>query len=83
MKSTKVILLLTGIAIGAVAGILLAPEEGKKTRDKWAKKAKKYKKDFADKTEELKEKAKEYKDKANDIKDNIEGAVKDVKKRFG
>ncbi|HEY5406776.1 MAG TPA: YtxH domain-containing protein [Ginsengibacter sp.] len=69
------ILFLSGIALGALAGLLMAPDEGSKTRKKWLKKAKKYKKDVADK-------ASEYKDKAADFKDNIEGAVHDVKKRF-
>ena len=69
------ILFLSGIALGALAGLLMAPDEGSKTRKKWIKKAKKYKKDFTDK-------ASEYKDKVADFKDNIEGAVNDVKKRF-
>lgn len=69
------ILFLSGIALGALTGLLMAPDEGSKTRKKWLKKAKKYKKDFSDK-------ASEYKDKAADLKDNIEGAVSDVKKRF-
>ena len=41
--SNAILLLLTGIAIGAVAGILLAPEEGTKTSKKLLKKARKYK----------------------------------------
>jgi gas vesicle protein len=69
------LLLLTGIAVGIAAGLLLAPEEGSKTRKKWLKKGKEYKK-------ALEENAVRYKDKAAEIKDNIEGVVKDVKKRF-
>ena len=69
------IILITGVAIGALAGLLFAPDEGSKTRKKWMKKAKKYKKDFEDK-------ASEYKDKAVDLKDNLEGAANDIKKRF-
>jgi gas vesicle protein len=69
------ILLLAGVAIGALAGLLLAPDEGSKTRKKWMKKAKKYKKDVVDK-------AAEYKDKASELKDNLEGAAHDIKKRF-
>jgi gas vesicle protein len=69
------IFLLTGIAIGTITGLLIAPDEGSKTRKKWMKKAKKYKKDIQDK-------ASEYKDKASDLKENLEGAVHDVKKRF-
>ena len=69
------ILFLSGIALGALAGLLMAPDEGTKTRKKWMKKAKKYKKDFTDK-------ASEYKDKVADFKDDVEGAVNDIKKRF-
>jgi gas vesicle protein len=69
------ILLLAGVAIGTLAGLLLAPDEGYKTRKKWLKKVKKYKKDVTDK-------ASEYKDKVVDLKDNIEGAAHDIKKRF-
>jgi gas vesicle protein len=76
------ILLITGVAIGTLAGLLLAPDEGSKTRKKWMKKAKKYKKDFEDKASEYKDKASEYKDKVVDLKENIEGAAKDIKKRF-
>ena len=43
--SNAAFLLLTGVALGGLAGLLLAPEEGAKTRKKWMKKAKKYKKD--------------------------------------
>lgn len=73
--SSAALLLLSGIAIGAVAGILLAPEEGSKTSKKLLKKAKKYKKI-------LDKRVSDYKDKASDMKDNIEGAAVDVKKRF-
>jgi len=69
------ILLLTGMAIGTITGLLIAPDEGTKTRKKWLKKAKKYKKN-------IENKASEYKEKAADIKENIEGAAHDVKKRF-
>ncbi len=76
MKISKsIILLLTGIAVGAVAGLMMAPDEGAKTRKKLLKKAKKYKKAVT-------EKASEYKEKASDLKDNIESAANDLKKRF-
>jgi gas vesicle protein len=73
--SNAAFLLLTGVALGALAGLLLAPEEGAETRKKWLKKAKKYKKTVEDK-------ASEYKEKAADLKENIEGAASDLKKRF-
>jgi gas vesicle protein len=68
-------LLLTGVALGGLAGLLLAPDEGAKTRKKWMKKARKYKKTAEDK-------ASEFKNKAVDLKENIEGAAQDLKKRF-
>jgi gas vesicle protein len=73
--SNAALLLLTGATIGALAGLLLAPDEGTKTRKKWLKKAKKYKKNVEDK-------ASEYKDKVTDFKDSVEGAAHDLKKRF-
>jgi gas vesicle protein len=73
--SNAVILLLSGAALGALAGLLMAPDEGAKTREKWLKKAKKY-------TKDLEDKASEYKDKAVGLKENIEGAAQDIKKRF-
>ena len=73
--SNAAFLLITGIALGGLAGLLLAPDEGAKTRKKWLKKAKKYKKTVEDK-------ASEYKDKAVGLKENIEGAANDLKKRF-
>jgi len=76
MKISNVaLLLLTGFTAGAVTGLLMAPDEGSKTRKKWLKKAKKYKKNIEDT-------ASEYKDKATDFRENVEGAVHDVKKRF-
>jgi len=76
MKISNVALLLfTGFTAGAVTGLLMAPDEGSKTRKKWLKKAKKYKKNIEDT-------ASEYKDKATDFRENVEGVVHDVKKRF-
>ena len=73
--SNAALLILTGVVAGALAGLLLAPEEGAKTRKKLLKQAKKYKKN-------LEEKASELRHKAVDIKENIEGAAGDLKKRF-
>jgi gas vesicle protein len=76
MKAKNALLLImTGAAIGAVAGLLLAPDEGAETRRKLKKKAKKYKRQFDDK-------ASEFRGKARDLKDNIENAAQDIKKRF-
>jgi gas vesicle protein len=73
--SNAALLLLTGITVGAIAGLLLAPEEGTETRKKLWKKSKKFKKDFEDR-------AAEYKEKASDIRDKIVSAANDVKKNF-
>ena len=76
MKLSKgVCLLLTGVAVGAIAGLLLAPDEGGRTRKKLWKKSKKFKKDFEDK-------ASEYKEKATDLKEKIVDAAHDLKKTF-
>ena len=48
--------LLTGIAVGFVAGMLLSPDQGLKTRKKWRKMGKKYKKAFEEKVAEYREK---------------------------
>jgi len=63
MKSKSVLFLLTGIAIGAIGGILLTPKKGLKSRRDVMRKSKKYKKAF-------KETANKYKEKLSNIKDN-------------
>lgn len=73
--SNALLLLFTGFTAGAVTGMLLAPEEGYKSRRKLMKKAKKYKRT-------IERTATDYKDKAVDLRDTLEGAVHDVKKRF-
>lgn len=76
MKMSKVALVLvSGLAIGAVTGLLLAPKKGSDTRKKLLKKGKKYKKSVEDEAEKLKEKSVR-------VKQNIEGAAHDVQKRF-
>ncbi len=66
MKDVSKILLalVVGAAAGAIAGVLLAPEDGAKTREKLAKKARKMEKKVREKAKDFKEKAKEYKEKA-------------------
>ena len=59
MKTKSALLLLTGAAIGAIAGILLVPQKGIKNRKQILKKSKKYKKAF-------KETASKYKEKLGD-----------------
>lgn len=59
---------LAGIAIGVGAGVLLAPDEGKKTR-------KKIKKSFDEKTSELK-------NQINNLTEEVKNKTKDAKGSF-
>ena len=69
MKSGKVLLgALAGIAIGAVVGVLLAPEKGSDTRKKISKKGQ----DLAD---DVKTQVGGLKDKYNDLVDNVASRV--------
>lgn len=58
--------LVAGAAVGLAAGILLAPEKGKKTRAKLMEDAKDLTSKLKNKTNDLKEKASDLKEKAND-----------------
>ena len=72
-KSTKIILgLAAGIALTAVAALLIAPEEVKEYREKAYKKGKKLWKN-------TKETADELVQKSADISENITEAVSDIK----
>ena len=54
MKTSKVVLgVLGGVAVGAIAGILFAPDKGTETRKKIMKKGNDLKKDLKDKAEGL------------------------------
>jgi gas vesicle protein len=58
MNSSKVLLgILGGVAVGAIAGVLLAPASGKKTRKRIMNKTKDY--------------AGDLKEQLNDLKDNV------------
>lgn len=46
--STNLLIFLTGLAIGAVAGVLYAPDEGKNTRDKLSFRLDKYRENIKD-----------------------------------
>lgn len=70
MNSSKVLLgILGGVAVGAMAGILLAPDKGSKTRKKIMKKGK----DFAD---DMKEK---FEDLYENVTDKYEDLLQDAK----
>ncbi|WP_318640997.1 YtxH domain-containing protein [Flavobacterium ardleyense] len=69
MKSGKVLLgALAGVAIGAVVGVLLAPEKGADTRKKISKKSQ----DLAD---DMKSQVSGLKDKYNDLVEKVENKV--------
>jgi gas vesicle protein len=71
MNEAKVVVgLLSGVAIGAIAGILFAPEKGSRTRRKIMNKGK----DFSD---EVKEK---FEDLYEDITDKYETLLHDAKR---
>jgi gas vesicle protein len=71
MNSNKVVLgVLGGIAAGAIAGILLAPDKGSKTRKKIISKGKDFADDIKDKFEDLYE----------NVTDKYENLLHDSKK---
>ena len=71
MNSSKIVLgVLGGIAAGAIAGILLAPDKGSKTRKKIVSKGKDFADDMKSKLEDLYENA----------TDKMENLLHDTKK---
>lgn len=82
-NSKALLLLLSGLALGAAAGILLAPDEGAKTRKKLSKKAKKLKKSIRDTASGYKEKASDFKEKVTDFKDKVTDKASKVKDALG
>ena len=64
MKSKSALLLLSGIAIGAIATYLMTPQKSLKTKKGPVKKLKKTRKDFE-------ETALKYKEKLSVMKDNL------------
>jgi len=78
MSSGKLVLgLLAGVATGALAGILFAPEKGSKTRGKIVKKGEDY-------TEKMKEKLNHLFETANQKFEKVKGDVTDfTEKKMG
>lgn len=85
--------LVFGALIGAAAGLLLAPHEGKKTRkivqkkvNEWAEQGQAAFEDFKEqnidpKVEELKSKAEDLGDQFQDLKDDVQSKVDDTKEK--
>jgi len=63
---------IAGVAAGAVAGILLAPDKGSETRRKVAEKAKKFKEDLE----------KEISGKVDDLKEYVDDTVAEMKSKI-
>ena len=75
-SSGKIITALAaGIAVGALLGVLFAPDKGTKTRKKINEQGKKL-------ADDLKEKLNKGKDEFNDLKEDISHAVKEKVQDF-
>ncbi len=77
-SSLPIVALLAGLAVGAVVGILFAPESGADIRGKISDKACDLADNVKDKVQSVKEKLSNEADKAVEIKDQI---VDDVRKK--
>lgn len=73
MNASKLLLgILGGVAVGAIAGVLMAPDKGSKTRKKIMKKSRDLADDMKEKFEELYENAT---DKYEDLLQDAKGLV--------
>lgn len=72
MKKSELLFLLAGVSLGALAGILFAPDKGEVTREKIAKKAGDAKHEFEEKSVELR---KEFAKKSAELKKDLEEQV--------
>lgn len=70
--------ILVGLAVGAVVGLLLAPESGKKTRKKISSESDSFFKDLQD---QLQTGLENIKSQYNDYVDSAESKVKDTVKQ--
>jgi len=72
---------LLATATGVIAGVLIAPDSGKRTRKKLLKKARQFNDEFDELTYQSKEIIKDLKDSIEDIRYSAEGAInKAIKK---
>lgn len=80
MKTDKTALaLVAGVAVGAVVGILFAPDKGTKTREKIVSKTKDFADDMKDKFDDLFE---EISDKFENLWDEKKDVLKKAEDKF-
>ena len=70
---------ITGLAVGAIAGILLAPEKGKDTQEKLKKQSKKLKGEMGKQLTSLQDKLEEMSKKVASYQNKSEGEATEVK----
>lgn len=75
-SSLPVVALLTGLAVGAVLGVLFAPKSGEDTRNTIADKAKDLKDNAKDKLQAVKNRFHSEADDLEDLKDEVVSKVK-------
>jgi gas vesicle protein len=85
MKSGKVFLgIVAGVAVGAILGILFAPDKGWNTRKRISKKAEDVADELREKFDEFLDsisvKVDEAKEQASDMSEKVKSKVNDVKK---
>lgn len=72
---------IAGIAVGALVGVLIAPDKGEATRGKIADKSQQLRKDLAEQVEANREKidgfAKELREKAAQTAENVQSKVQE------
>jgi gas vesicle protein len=81
MKKSNVVLgILAGAAVGALLGVLFAPDKGSKTRRKIYRKGEDIVEDLKDKAHDLTEKANELSRKAAKLVDKVNQSVDHAKR---